>query len=69
MKEEITDSELKEFCQWHKAHYGKSECFVSAMTTCLCGHYHTYPREATLLLDRCIRLGLMEKKKNMLYLK
>lgn len=69
MKEEITDSELAEFCQWYKEHYGKTESNESAFITCLCGHFHTYPKEATTIIGRLMKLGLMEKRKSMIYLK
>lgn len=67
--EEITDNELQEFCQWFKGHYGKSESYESAMITCLCGHYHTYPREAKKLVARLKSLDLMSQKRNVVYLK
>ena len=69
MIEEIADDQLVEFCQWFKDHYNRNESYMSAMTTCLCGYFHTYPREANKLLNRCMSLSLMEKRKNMLYLK
>ena len=68
-KGEIRDCQLVEFCQWYKGHYGKSEAFLSVMTTCLCGRFHTYPREANLLLERCVSLNLMEIHKHKVYLK
>ena len=67
--EEITDNELQEFCQWFKGHYGKSESYESAMITCLCGHYHTYPREAKRLLKRLISLKFASVRNNIVYLK
>ena len=48
--DEIIDSELQEFCQWYKEHYGRSESFESAFITCLCGHYHTFPKQAKRIL-------------------
>ena len=67
--EEIADSELQEFCQWYKEHYGRSESFESAFITCLCGHYHTYPREAKRLLKRLISLKYVSVRNNIVYLK
>jgi hypothetical protein len=67
--EEIKDSELADFCQWHTEHYGRKEVYLSAITTCICGHFHTYPREANLIINRLVKLGLLEKRKNKVYLK
>ena len=67
--EKITDNELIEFCQWYKDHYGKNESSESAFTTCLCGHFHTYPKEAKVLLSRLKRLELITQKRNIVYLK
>jgi len=67
--EEITDSELQEFCRWYKEHYGKSESYESAMITCLCGHYHTFPKQAKKLFARLKSLDLMSQKRNIVYLK
>lgn len=66
---EIDDSELMEFCQWFKIHYGKAESYESAMITCLCGRFHTYPREAKLIMSRLKSLELISQKKNIVYLK
>lgn len=67
--EEITDSELQEFCRWYKDHYGRSESYESAMVTCLCGHYHTFPKEAKRILARLKGLDLLSQKRNIVYLK
>lgn len=66
---EITDSELQEFCRWYKDHYGRSESYESAMVTCLCGHYHTFPKEAKRILARLKVLDLLSQKRNIVYLK
>ena len=66
---EITDSELQEFCRWYKNHYGTSESYESAMVTCLCGHYHTFPKEAKRILARLKGLDLLSQKRNIVYLK
>lgn len=63
------DSELQEFCQWYKKHFGKSESYESAMITCLCGRFHTYPKEAKKLMDRLKSLDLLNQKRNIVYLK
>lgn len=67
--DEITDSELQEFCRWYKDHYGRSESYESAMVTCLCGHYHTFPKEAKRILARLKGLDLLSQKGNIVYLK
>ena len=67
--EETTDSELQEFCQWHKKHYGKAESYESAFITCLCGRYHTFPKQAKVIMKRLKSLGLISQKRNIVYLK
>lgn len=67
--EEIADGELQEFCRWYKDHYGRSESYESAMVTCLCGHYHTFPKEAKRILARLKGLDLLSQKRNIVYLK
>lgn len=66
---EVSNEELNEFCQWYKQHYGKSESYESAMITCLCGHYHTYLKEAKIILARLKGLDLISQKGNIVYLK
>ena len=67
--EEIADSELHEFCQWYKQNYGRSENNESAFITCMCGNFHTYPKEAKVLLSRLKGLELISQKRNIVYLK
>ena len=69
LSESILDSELQEFCRWYKNHYGRSESFESAFITCLCGHYHTYPKEAKRLMERLKGLDLITQKRNIVYIK
>ena len=66
---EVSNEELNEFCQWYKAHYGKSESYESAFITCMCGHFHTYPKEAKVLLNRLKGLELITQKRNIVLLK
>lgn len=69
LSESILDSELQEFCRWYKNHYGRSESFESAFITCLCGHYHTYPKEAKRLMERLKGLDLITQKRYNVLLK
>ena len=66
---EVSDSELQEFCRWYKNHYGRSESYESAFITCLCGHYHTYPKQAKKILERLTSMGLISQKRNIVLLK
>lgn len=66
---EVSNEELNEFCQWYKEHYGKSESYESAFITCMCGHFHTYPKEAKVLLSRLKGLELITQKRNIVLLK
>lgn len=67
--EEIADSELVDFCQWFKKHYAKSESYESALITCLCGHFHTYSKQAKVIMNRLKSLELISQKRNIVYLK
>ena len=67
--EEITDSELQDFCQWYKNHYAKTESFESAFITCLCGRFHTFPKQAKVIMSRLFGLDLISQKRNIVYLK
>ena len=67
--EDITNFELQNFCEWFKDHYSKSESYESAMITCLCGRFHTYPKEAKKLMERLKGLDLLSQKRNIVYLK
>lgn len=55
MNGQIADSNLMEFCGWFSKWHG-STTSPSVFTTCLCGHFHTYPKAANQLLKRCIKL-------------
>lgn len=65
----IQDSELVEFCQWYKSRYGKGQTEPSVMITCLCGYFHTYPKQAIIELSRLNSLELISQKNNIVYLK
>lgn len=69
MEKEILDQDLIDFCQWFKDHFGKAESYECAMLICLCGHYHTFPKQAKGLLSRMVGLGLAMVKKHIVYLK
>ena len=63
LSESVLDSELQEFCKWFKWHYDRTECYESTMITCLCGHFHTFPKQANLILARLAALDLVAVKK------
>lgn len=67
--EDITNFELQNFCEWFKEHYRKDNVYESVMITCLCGHYHTFPRQANRLLKRLVVLKYVSIRKNIVYLK
>ncbi len=64
---EFQDNELREFCTWYQVHFRKKESFKSVVTTCMCGHFHTYTRAAEILLKRCVELGLVTVKENVVH--
>ena len=69
MNNEISDLELSEFCQWFKQHYGKDEAFECVVLVSMSGHFHTTPRKARKLLERCKCIHIVESKRNVIYLK
>ena len=69
MEQVITDTELSEFCSWFKDHFGKVEAYVCVFVVSMSGHFHTTPRKANKLLQRCQSLNLIESKRNVVYLK
>lgn len=69
MEKEILDQELVEFCRWYKDYYGKAESYESAMITCLCGRFHTFPKQAKKILSRLVDMDLVTIKRHMVNLK
>ena len=60
----MSDDELQEFCQWYSKHFGKSEYAESVFVTCLCGHFHSYPKAMREAVNRMAALGLIRKEKD-----
>ena len=56
---EITDNDLREFCRWYRHHYGKREDAESVFVTCLCGHFHSYPKAMKEVVKRMRDLSLI----------
>jgi len=69
MEQVITDKELSEFCSWFKKHFEKAEAYKCVFVVSMGGHFHTTPRNANRLLERCKSLNLIEIKRNVVYLK
>lgn len=59
MLEQITDNDLMVFCRWYADFHGATNITPSVITTCLCGHFHTFTKAANQLLKRCKRLKLV----------
>jgi hypothetical protein len=66
---EFSDTELSEFCSWFKDHFEKVEAYECVFVVSMSGHFHTIPRNANKLLERCKKLDLIETKWNVVYLK
>lgn len=69
MEQVITDQELIDFCQWFKEHFGKDEALECVVIVSMSGYFHTLPRKAKRLLERCKSLNLVEIKRNVVNLK
>ena len=60
---EVRDNDLREFVRWYKGHYGQCEDTESVFVTCMCGHFHSYPKAMKEVLKRMVSLGLIKKDK------
>ena len=58
MIESVTDNDLMALCDWFADFHGNTTS-PSVITTCLCGHFHTFTKAADRLLKRCMRLRLV----------
>ena len=43
----ITDTDLVEFCKWYADFHGDTDIETSVIVTCLCGYFHTFPKQPT----------------------
>lgn len=53
MVEDITDTNLADFCKWYAEWHGRKPVAASVITTCMCGYFKTYSKAADKLLARC----------------
>lgn len=60
MTEERTNN-LTEFCRWYADFHGTRPKARSVFITCLCGHFHTYPKAAETILRELKRLRMVEE--------
>ena len=60
--ENITDKDLRTFCKWNTGFYGCKPVAATVLTTCLCGYFATFSKEADKLLARLKRLDLVHVK-------
>lgn len=60
--EEIADEDLKRFCQWYVGFHGCKPVSATVLTTCLCGYFATFTKEADKLLAKLKRLNLVQVK-------
>jgi len=57
--EKITDKDLMEFCKWYTGFHGTKPVAATVLTTCLCGYFATFSKEADKLLARLKKLDLI----------
>ena len=60
--ENITDQDLRDFCRWYVGFHGTKPVPATVLTTCLCGYFATFSKEANKLLARLKRLDLIQMK-------
>ena len=54
------DDDLREFCEWCKNHTG-GLMEEGAFITCMCGHFHSFPKAMKAVLKQMLSLGLVKK--------
>lgn len=59
----ITDTELRDFCKWYKNRFGKTTD-EEVLVTCMCGHFHSFPKAMKEQLRRMQSLGLITVNKD-----
>jgi len=57
--EEITDMDLREFCEWYVGFHGTKPVSATVLATCMTGYFHTYSKGADKLLARLKQLDLV----------
>lgn len=55
----MNDEQLKEAVEFFKEHYGQNGTSKSKFETFLCGHFHTYPRNARFIMQEMENIGLI----------
>ena len=60
--EEITDEDLREFCEWYVGFHGTKPVSATVLLTCLTGFFHTHSKAADKLIIRLNRLNLVHVK-------
>ncbi len=60
---QISDTELRDFCKWYKDRNKKAIDEESVFITCMCGHFHSYPKAMKEQLKRMNVLGLITTNK------
>lgn len=63
---QIPDNELRDFCKWNKDRLSKTTEEESVFITCMCGHFHSYPKAMKEVLKRMQALGLITTNKRMI---
>lgn len=59
--DEITDTQLRDFLEWHKDHYQRETVRVALVAISAAGHFHMTEKTATPLVYRAIKLGFLER--------
>lgn len=62
--EEITDEDLREFCEWYVGFHGTKPVSATVLTTCMTGYFSTYAKAADKLLARLKKLDLITMTDN-----
>jgi len=65
----MTDTELSQAIRWYIGHYEKKETSKSCFETFVCGHFHTYPRNARFIMQEMENIGLISVSKGIVRMK
>ncbi len=57
--EEISDMDLREFCEWYVGFHGTKPVAATVLVTCMTGYFSTYSKAADKFLARLKKLNLI----------
>lgn len=62
-----TDDELLKLCNDYVSYHGTGAVEESVFATYICGHLHTFTKRAEAIAKQCVKLGLIKRVRNALF--